>query len=352
MYGAGLSIYYLGFGALSGFALGVLAALVLAALFGLFALRTSGVSFLIVTMMFGQACYLVILYFNEVTLGDQGFILSDRLPEALVDPNVKYNVALVVFAVCFLVSLVIVRSPLGRILVAIRENEERTRLLGYNTYACKLVALVISGGMAGAAGAAYALLFLLRGRVVRRDPALDLPTPVGADGRCRNDRGAGARHRAHVLPRGRDQRLDQRLPLRGGRGVARAGPVLPARHHGDGAREARAVAAVSVALLETEGLGRRFGGLSAVEDVSLAVEPGEIRAVIGPNGAGKTTLVGMICGRLPPSAGAVRFEGRDITAMPAWRRVAAGSRLHLSGDEHLRCAHGARERRARGPAAA
>ena len=81
---------------------------------------------------------------------------------------------------------------------------------------------------------------------------------------------------------------------------------------------------MTAALLETEGLGRRFGGLSAVEDVSIAVEPGEIRAVIGPNGAGKTTLVGMICGRLRPSAGTVRFEGRDITAMPSWRRVAAG----------------------------
>ena len=81
---------------------------------------------------------------------------------------------------------------------------------------------------------------------------------------------------------------------------------------------------MTTALLETEGLGRRFGGLSAVEDVSIVVEPGEIRAVIGPNGAGKTTLVGMICGRLRPSAGTVRFEGRDITAMPSWRRVAAG----------------------------
>ena len=77
-------------------------------------------------------------------------------------------------------------------------------------------------------------------------------------------------------------------------------------------------------LLETEGLGRRFGGLSAVEDVSIGVERGEIRAVIGPNGAGKTTLVGMICGRIRPSAGRVCFEGRDVTAMPAWRRVAAG----------------------------
>ena len=77
-------------------------------------------------------------------------------------------------------------------------------------------------------------------------------------------------------------------------------------------------------LLETEGLGRRFGGLSAVEGVSIGVRSGEIRAVIGPNGAGKTTLVGMICGRIRPSAGRVRFEGRDVTAMPAWKRVAAG----------------------------
>ncbi len=159
MYGTGLSVYYLDMGAVSGFALGVLAALALAAVFGLFALRTSGVSFLIVTMMFGQAFYLSILYFNEITFGDQGFILSAKLPEALVNPYVKYNVALAVFAVCFLLCLLVVRSPVGRVLTAIRENEERTRLLGYNTYVYKLLALVLSGGMAGAAGAAYALLF-------------------------------------------------------------------------------------------------------------------------------------------------------------------------------------------------
>ena len=84
------------------------------------------------------------------------------------------------------------------------------------------------------------------------------------------------------------------------------------------------MAALTSPLLETVGLGRRFGGLSAVEDVSIGVHRGEIRAVIGPNGAGKTTLVGMICGRLRPSEGMVRFEGRDITTMPAWDRVTAG----------------------------
>ena len=81
---------------------------------------------------------------------------------------------------------------------------------------------------------------------------------------------------------------------------------------------------MNAALLETEALTRRFGGLSAVDGVSIGVRAGEIHAIIGPNGAGKTTLVGMVCGRIRPSAGRIRFEGRDITRTPAWRRALAG----------------------------
>jgi branched-chain amino acid transport system ATP-binding protein len=79
-----------------------------------------------------------------------------------------------------------------------------------------------------------------------------------------------------------------------------------------------------MSFLTTRGLGRRFGGLTAVGAVDLTLEPGEIRAIIGPNGAGKTTLVGMICGRIAPSTGSIQFAGVDITAMPAWDRVARG----------------------------
>ena len=78
------------------------------------------------------------------------------------------------------------------------------------------------------------------------------------------------------------------------------------------------------ALLETRQLSMNFGGLMAVDNVSLSVEAGEIRAIIGPNGAGKTTLVGTICGRLRPSGGQVLFEGIDITRMAAHRRVRRG----------------------------
>ncbi|MEM7441044.1 MAG: ABC transporter ATP-binding protein [Pseudomonadota bacterium] len=76
--------------------------------------------------------------------------------------------------------------------------------------------------------------------------------------------------------------------------------------------------------LATRNLSKDFGGLHAVSEVSFEVEPGEIRALIGPNGAGKTTLVGLISGRLAPSRGTVHFDGRDITTLPAHKRIAAG----------------------------
>lgn len=77
-------------------------------------------------------------------------------------------------------------------------------------------------------------------------------------------------------------------------------------------------------LLETRNLSRSFGGLQAVSDVNFRVEKGEIRAVIGPNGAGKTTFVSLISGRIAPSSGSILFEGQDVTALPAFRRVKRG----------------------------
>lgn len=82
--------------------------------------------------------------------------------------------------------------------------------------------------------------------------------------------------------------------------------------------------AAVTAILETRGLSRNFGGLKAVTDVDFTLEAGEIRAVIGPNGAGKTTFVGLISGRVAPSAGTILFEGADISHLPAFRRVRLG----------------------------
>src|SRR5262249_34372945 len=81
---------------------------------------------------------------------------------------------------------------------------------------------------------------------------------------------------------------------------------------------------VSGALLEVEGLARRFEGIVASDDIQFAVAEGELHAVIGPNGAGKTTLIGQLAGEIRPNSGWVRFAGRDITALPVHRRSLLG----------------------------
>lgn len=77
-------------------------------------------------------------------------------------------------------------------------------------------------------------------------------------------------------------------------------------------------------LLQVHGLSRHYGGLAAVDNVSLDVMKGEVRAIIGPNGAGKTTLAGMISGRIDPSSGQIKFKDKDITETKASSRVLLG----------------------------
>lgn len=82
--------------------------------------------------------------------------------------------------------------------------------------------------------------------------------------------------------------------------------------------------AMAEAVLEARGLGKRFGGLVAVQDMSLSVARGEILGLIGPNGAGKTTMFDLLAGSVRPSAGSIRLQGKDITSLPPHRRLAAG----------------------------
>ena len=78
------------------------------------------------------------------------------------------------------------------------------------------------------------------------------------------------------------------------------------------------------ALLETEALTVRFGGILANADISIGVNEGEILGLIGPNGAGKSTLFNLVAGTYRPTSGRIRFEGRDITRLPPAVRCKLG----------------------------
>ncbi|MDI2057070.1 MULTISPECIES: ABC transporter ATP-binding protein [Bradyrhizobium] len=77
-------------------------------------------------------------------------------------------------------------------------------------------------------------------------------------------------------------------------------------------------------LLRVDNLVRRFGGITATDNLSMEVKPGELHAIIGPNGAGKTTLISQLTGQVMPNSGTIRFAGRDVTNLPSYKRSRLG----------------------------
>ena len=163
LYATGLPVAQAGVPAALALPAGLAAGALLAVLVGLLALRTTGTAFMIVTLMFAQAGYLAVLYFGDITRGDEGFTLP-RAARAIGSLDLsldgpRYALAFTLFAAGLLGCLALVRSPTGRVLTAVRENAERTRMLGYDPFRYRLLALALSGLYAGAAGGAYALCF-------------------------------------------------------------------------------------------------------------------------------------------------------------------------------------------------
>ena len=163
MFGAALPVMDWGWGGLPVLVIGMLAGGLMALAVGLLALRTKGVSFMIVTLMFAQAGYLTLIWFNGVTGGDQGLVLPGAARRVLgidlTQDGPRLWLALGLYGAALLAAVALVGSRFGRVMLAMRENEERSRMLGYNPYAVKLRVLVISGLYAGVAGAAYGLFF-------------------------------------------------------------------------------------------------------------------------------------------------------------------------------------------------
>ncbi len=166
VYGAGLTIKYLLPSTLAGMAVGVLTAVVAAAIIGLLIVHLRGIYFAMVTIAFGQVFYFIAFRWNNVTGGDDGLSNWSRQPidfgfarlDILHSPVTFYYFVLFFFAVAVAIMAALLRSPFGRTLLAIRENERRTRFLGVPVDRHIWLSWLISCTFVGLAGTLYALL--------------------------------------------------------------------------------------------------------------------------------------------------------------------------------------------------
>jgi branched-chain amino acid transport system permease protein len=129
-----------------------------AAFFGLFAVRATGVYFLMITLALGQCVWGLAYRWNSLTNGDNGINLTSRPNFGLDLTNERtfFFLVFAFFAVTLLMLYVLVRSPFGRSLEGIRERELRMQILGYNTWLHKYIAFIIAGGVGGLSGVLWA----------------------------------------------------------------------------------------------------------------------------------------------------------------------------------------------------
>jgi branched-chain amino acid transport system permease protein len=162
-YGAALSVTYAHVHFIEAVLIGMVAALLGGLILGPFLLRRRGIYFGLLSIAFGQVFYFIAYRYTDVTGGEDGMQVARPyagFPSAHVTVSELgfYYTALVLFVVALFAFRTIVRSPFGRTLIAIRQNEPRVRYLGLNTDRFIFVALLISATMAGLSGALFALL--------------------------------------------------------------------------------------------------------------------------------------------------------------------------------------------------
>jgi branched-chain amino acid transport system ATP-binding protein/branched-chain amino acid transport system permease protein len=344
--------------------IGTVIAGVVGYLVGLIALRRTGIYFAMITVAIAEVFFFV--EFNplsDFTGGENGLPGVPAPVLYLGFTTIRFNsdTLLYVFLafwyfVGMVVALRIVRSPLGAVLRAIRDNPLRAAAVGHNIHGYKLTAFVVAAAYAGFAGGLLgvmqgfmppdAFMFDTSGQLV-------MQTAIGGTGTlfgpllgatiwlylsdflqttlhlgstwklvlgvifvllvCFLRRGLiGGIKDLYALLSGARKKTEpaDEAPGAGATAVLAREPVvvpMPPRH--------RKTDSKSGAILQAIGLSKRYGGLVANSDINFSVSHGERRGIIGPNGAGKTTFFKMLTCEVPPTSGQIVFEGRDITGM-------------------------------------
>jgi branched-chain amino acid transport system permease protein len=337
--------------------IGTVAAAVAGGLVGLVALRRTGIYFVMITVAIAEMFYFIEFSpLSAYTGGENG------LPGV---PTPKFQIGSFVYevgtgwsmywflAACFFIGMVIalriVRSPVGAIFNAIRDNPQRAAAVGHNVHRYKLTAFVIAAAYAGFAGG---LLGVLQGFMPPEAFTFDtsgqlvMQTAIGGVGTLFGPL-LGATvwlflrdFLQDALGLGATWKLVLGIVfvllvcfLRGGLigGVRDLIRRLTARRTAAPPEESAAFSAPQLAsvgpsrrpdetpfsepVLQTRGLTKSFGGLVANRDINFSVAQGELRGIIGPNGAGKSTFFKMLTCEMRPTEGHVIFHGHDITGM-------------------------------------
>src|SRR5579883_94720 len=336
-------------------AIGMVSAAVVGWLVGLIALRRTGIYFAMITVAIGEVFYFV--EFNPLadwTGGENGLpgVPTPSLYLGFTTLHFTTGWALYPFlAACYFIGIVIalriVRSPVGAILSAIRENPLRAAAIGHNIHGYKLTAFVIAAAYAGLAGGLLGILqafmppeafiFDTSGQLVMQTaiggpgtlfgPLLGAAVWLSLQDFLQAALGLGSAWKLvlgvvfvllvcflrHGLVGGikdlwrlavHRRQAEVEAPEEA-TPIEAAAASMPAREREGDIKTGT--------ILEAKGLTKRYGGLVANSDIDFTVRAGELRGIIGPNGAGKSTFFKMLTCEVPPSGGTIMFEGQDIT---------------------------------------
>ena len=353
---------------------GTIVSAVIGYLVGLIALRRTGIYFAMITVAIAEVFYFV--EFNPLsayTGGENGLPGVPSPSLYLGFTTIRFNTDWMLYVflafwyfVGTVIAVRIVRSPVGAVLRAIRDNPLRAAAVGHNIHSYKLTAFVIAAAYAGFAGG---LLGLMQGFMPPDAFTFDtsgqlvMLTAIGGAGTLfgplvgatvwlflhdflQTTLNLGASWKLVLglvfvllicfLRRGLIGGIEDLYNYVADRGAKKAEPPADAPIAGLTAEEQQkaaeanlvrepAVAAMPArhretdrktgAILQASGLTKRYGGLVANSDIDFTVNHGEVRGIIGPNGAGKTTFFKMLTCEVPPTSGNIVFEGRDITNM-------------------------------------
>ena len=314
---------------------------------GALILRRKGLYFSLLTLAFSQIAFEIAFKWTAVTGGENGL---QGVARTVFRSNWSFHIFVVVTVLIGMWLLWrIAHSPFGRVLQAIRDNELRASSLGYNVYRIRLGGFILTAAFVGYAGGlltlmlegVYAnnlnwqhagdfLLMVVLGGVhhflgplwgaiafILLEDRLSaftenwwlifapililfaLGSPEGIQGLVQR-----------IFGRQRWTLVRDTTPPR----PAQITPYASAAINADPRQP----------ILQTRKLNKKFGSLVTAHDIDLDVHPFVLHSIIGPNGAGKTTFFNMLCGNLPPTAGQIIFDGKDITRLPVYARARLG----------------------------